>query len=207
MVWLGNTIDMAASKATGWDFFRHHRDGYKAIHVIRRSNQHGQYLEVSEFHSNSRKGVICIPAGLEQQGWAQFSLICKGHQKHATLPQRQMIVSTNERCREVARAAVTNKAIEGGKPQIMHYDFLFQNHVTDSGNKAMGLISVDMPKDMVNSHVHLNLKLELGCGPDGTWVISQAELLKPEPSRTHLTKLPNGPSTRPVSHQVWRPKI
>jgi hypothetical protein len=71
----------------------------------------------------------------------------------------------------------------------------------------MGLISVDMPKDMVNSHVHLNLKLELGCGPDGTWVISQAELLKPEPSQTHLTKLPNGPSTRPVSHQVWRPKI
>jgi glycerol-3-phosphate cytidylyltransferase-like family protein len=34
--------------------------------------------------------------------------------------QRQTIVSTNERRREVARVAVTNKAIEGGKPQIMH---------------------------------------------------------------------------------------
>ena len=70
MAWLGNTIDMAASKTTGGEFFRHHRDGYKAIHAICCSNQHGQYLEISEFHSGSCKGVICIPAGLEQQGWA-----------------------------------------------------------------------------------------------------------------------------------------
>ena len=159
---------------------------------------------MSEFHSNSRKGVICIPAGLEQQGWAQFSLFCKGHQNHAPPTQRQ---TTNERRREVARAAGTNKASEGGKPQIMHQDFLFENHVTESENKAMGLISVDMPKDMVNSRVQLNLKLDLGCGPDGTWVISRAELIKPEPIRTQLTKPPNGPTTRPVSHQVWRPKI
>jgi hypothetical protein len=61
MGWLGNTMEMAASNDTvGKDFFRHHRDGYKAIHVIRRSNQHGQYLEVSEFHSGARKGVIRI---------------------------------------------------------------------------------------------------------------------------------------------------
>jgi hypothetical protein len=197
---------MAASKATGGDFFRHHRDGYKAIHVIRRSNQYGQYLEVSEFHSGSRKGVIRIPAGLEQQGWAQFSLFCKGHQKQATLPQRQ---NTNDRRREVARAAGTNKAIEGGKPQIMHQDIIFQKHVTDPGNKAMGLISVDMPKNMVNSRVQLSLELELGCGPDGTWVITRAELQNSKPTRTHLTKtisLPKGPITRPVSQSVWRPK-
>ena len=197
---------MAASKATGGDFFRHHRDGYKAIHVIRRSNQYGQYLEVSEFHSGSRKGVIRIPAGLEQQGWAQFSLFCKGHQKQATLPQRQ---NTNDRRREVDRAAGTNKAIEGGKPQIMHQDIIFQKHVTDPGNKAMGFISVDMPKNMVNSRVQLSLELELGCGLDGTWVITRADLQNSKPTRTHLTKnisLPKGPITRPVSQSVWRPK-
>uniref|UniRef100_A0A2N9GEY0 Uncharacterized protein n=1 Tax=Fagus sylvatica TaxID=28930 RepID=A0A2N9GEY0_FAGSY len=207
MAWLGNTIDMAASKNTGGEFFRHHRDGYKAIHAIRRSNQHGQYLEISEFHSGSRKGVIRIPAGLEQQGWAQFSLFCKGHQKNATLPQPQI---TNECRREVARTTVMNKVIEGGKPQIKPQDIIFQKHVTDSGNKAKGVISVDMPKDMVNSRVQLNLELELGRGPDGTWVISRAKLQTPEPTRTHLTKPIShsaGPSIRPVSQQVWRPKI
>ena len=205
MGWLGNTIDMVASKATGGDFFRHHRDGYKAIHVIRRSNQYGQYLEVSEFHSGSRKGVIRIPARLEQQGWAQFSLFYKGHQNQAPLSQRQN--STNERHREVAKAAVMTKEIEGGKPQIMHQDFVFQNHVTDTGNKAVGLISMDMPKDLVNTRVQLHLKLELSCGLDGEWVLSQAELQNPEPTRTHLTKQPNGPPFKPVSRQEWRPKF
>jgi hypothetical protein len=205
MGWLGTTIDMAASKATGGDFFRHQRDGYKAIHVIHRSNQYGQYLEVSEFHSGSRKGVIRIPAGVEQQGWAQFSLFCKGNQNQAPLSQRQN--STNERSREVAKAAVMSKESEGGKPQIMHQDFVFQNHVTDTGNKAVGLISVDMPKDLVNSRVQFLLNLELGCGPDGEWVVSRAELQKAEPTRTHLTKQTNGPPSRPVSRQEWRLKV
>ena len=105
---------------------------------------------------------------------------------------------------------MTNKVIEGGKMQIKSEDIIFQKHVTDSENKAMGLISVDMPKDMVNSRVQLNLKLELGRGPNGNWVISRAELQNTEPTQTHLTKpisLSTGPSTRPVSQQVWRPKI
>ena len=200
MGWLGTTIDLAASKATVGDFFRHQRDGYKAIHVIRRSNQYGLYLEVSEFHSGSRKGVIRIPAGVEQQGWAQFSVFCKGHQN---LAQN----STNERRREVAKAVVMSKESEGGKPQIMHQDFVFQNHVTDTGKKAAGLISVDMPKDLVNSRVQFLLNLELGCGPEGEWFVSRAKLQKAEPTRTHLTKQTNGPPSRPVSRQEWRPKV
>ncbi|GMY26974.1 hypothetical protein FCV25MIE_22216, partial [Fagus crenata] len=47
------TIDQKAFEIT--------QDGYKALHVIRRSNQHGQLLEISEFHSGSRQGVIRIP--------------------------------------------------------------------------------------------------------------------------------------------------
>lgn len=205
MGWLGTTIDMAASKATVGDFFRHQRDGYKAIHVIRRSNQYGLYLEVSEFHSGSRKGVIRIPAGVEQQGWAQFSLFCKGNQNQAPLSQRQN--STNERSREVAKAAVMSKESEGGKPQILHQDFVFQNHATDPGKKAAALISVDMPKDLVNSRVQFLLNLELGCGPEGEWFVSRAELQKDESTRTHLTKQTNEPQSRPITRQEWRPKV
>jgi hypothetical protein len=199
MGWLGTTIDMAASKATVGDFFRHQRDGYKAIHVIRRSNQYGLYLEVSEFHSGSRKGVIRIPAGVEKQGWAQFSVFCIGHQN---LAQK----STNERRRNVDKAAVMSKESEGGKPQILHQDFVFQNHASDPGKKA-ALISVDMPKDLVNSRVQFLLNLELGCGPEGEWFVSRAEIQKDESTRTHLTKQTNGPQSRPVTRQEWRPKV
>uniref|UniRef100_A0A2N9HAP6 Reverse transcriptase zinc-binding domain-containing protein n=1 Tax=Fagus sylvatica TaxID=28930 RepID=A0A2N9HAP6_FAGSY len=178
----------------------HQRDGYKAIHVIRRSNQYGLYLEVSEFHSGSRKGVIRIPAGVEKQGWAQFSVFCTGHQN---LAQK----STNERRRDVDKAAVMSKESEGGKPQILHQDFVFQNHATDPGKKAAALISVDMPKDLVNSRVQFLLNLELGCGPEGEWFVSRAELQKDESTRTHLTKQTNEPQSRPVTRQEWRPKV
>jgi hypothetical protein len=79
MVWLGNTINKAVAIGTVGEFFRHHRDGYKAIHVIRRSNQYGKCIEVSKFHSGSRQGVIRIPKDAAQQGWLQFSILCKGY--------------------------------------------------------------------------------------------------------------------------------
>uniref|UniRef100_A0A2N9EUU7 Reverse transcriptase domain-containing protein n=1 Tax=Fagus sylvatica TaxID=28930 RepID=A0A2N9EUU7_FAGSY len=202
MGWLGNTMEMAASNDTvGKDFFRHHRDGYKAIHVIRRSNQHGQYLEVSEFHSGARKGVIRIPAGLEKQGWKQFAFFCKGHQNN-------QVLSTNDRRRVVVGAAVTEKEVEGSKPKIMHNDHIFQTHVTAAVKSAVGSISADTNKD-VNAHVVLNLKLELMCGPDGEWAISRAEVIKNEPNPNPLLKpvtKPVGPVSRPVSRQEWRPK-
>ena len=99
MVWLGNTIEKVAKVDMGGDFFRNHRDGYKAIHVLRRSNQHGLYFEVSEFHNGSRKGVISIPAVLAQQGWVQFSCMCKDYwnmQNPTKLPTREL---TNDRHR------------------------------------------------------------------------------------------------------------
>jgi hypothetical protein len=206
MGWLGNTIEKAASNDTvGQDFFRHHRDGYKAIHVIRRSNQHGQYLEVSEFHSGARKGVIRIPAGLEKQGWRQFAFFCKGHQNTQVLP-------TNDRRGVGMGAAVTEKAVEGNNPKIMHKNHTFQTHVTAAVKSAVGSISADTQK-IVNAHVQLNLKLDLICGLDGEWAVTNAEVIKTEPKPTSLLKPvtkpagPVGPVARPVSRQEWRPKI
>jgi hypothetical protein len=203
LVWLGNTIEKAASNDTvGKDFFRHHRDGYKAIHVIRRSNQHGQYLEVSEFHSGARKGVIRIPAGLEKQGWKQFAFFCKGHQNN-------QVLSSNDRRGVGVGAAVTEKEVEGNNPKIMHKDHIFQTHVTAAVKSAVGSISADTQENIVNAHVQLNLKLDLTCGLDGEWAISRAEVIKTEPKPTSLLKpvtKPVGPVTRPVSRQEWRPK-
>uniref|UniRef100_A0A2N9IB59 Uncharacterized protein n=1 Tax=Fagus sylvatica TaxID=28930 RepID=A0A2N9IB59_FAGSY len=204
MGWLGTTIEKAASNDTvGKDFFRHHRDGYKAIHVIRRSNQHGHYLEVSEFHSGARKGVIRIPAGLEKLGWKQFADFCKGHQNN-------QVLFTNDRRRMVVGAPVIEKEVEGSTPKITHKDRIFETHVTAVAKSAVGSISADTQKDFVNEHVQLNLKLDFICGPDGEWAISKAEIVKTEPKPASLLKpvtKPVGPVSRPVSTQEWRPKI
>ena len=207
MGWLGHNIEKAASNDTvGQDFFRHHRDGYKAIHVIRRSNQHGQYLEVSEFHSGARKGVIRIPAGLEKQGWKQFAGFCKGHQNTQILP-------TNDRRGVGEGVAVSEKKVEESLPKIMHKNLMSQTHVTAAVKSAVGSLSAETQKPIVNTHVLLNLKLELICGLDGEWAVSNVELIKTEPkpfsSLKPVTKAVGliGPDSRPVSRQEWRPKI
>jgi hypothetical protein len=207
MVWLGNTIDKAAKVDMGGEFFRNHRDGYKAIHVLRRSNQHGLYLEVSEFHSGSQKGVIRIPAGLEQQGWFQFACMCKDYrnmQNPAKLPMKEL---TNDRRRVAAGGAVPNKEVEGAKPQILQN----QNHVTAAVKKAVNLISIDSPSDTVNARVLLSLNLELSCGPDGNWAISKADLKQSEQMRPDPSRMPPnviGSTSRPdkTKNKVWRPK-
>ena len=151
MVWLGNTIEKAASKDTVGDFFRHHRDGYKAIHVIRRANQNGQYLEISEFHSGSRKGVLRIPTGVEQRGWSQIAALCKGVQTKHTV--------SNVRRGEVAGAVVMDKEVGLWamkiKPKIKHQNQSSQNSVTDAVKMAVGSIAVDISKDLVNTRVEL----------------------------------------------------
>ncbi|GMY17847.1 hypothetical protein FCV25MIE_13086 [Fagus crenata] len=76
--WLGNSIEEAINTGAKRDFFKHRRDGYKALHVIRRTNHYGHFLELSEFHSGSRQGVLRIPEGKEKQGWVRFVNLCKG---------------------------------------------------------------------------------------------------------------------------------
>ena len=66
--WLGDCIEKAMRHQKDDEFVQHHRDGYKAIHAIRRSNQNGSFLELSEFHSGSRQGVLRVPAGVDWQG-------------------------------------------------------------------------------------------------------------------------------------------
>ena len=75
--WLGIAIDNAINHGTTRNFFKHCRDGYKAVHVIQRSNRNGHFLEISEFHSGSRQGVIRIPEGKARQGWLEFSQLCR----------------------------------------------------------------------------------------------------------------------------------
>ncbi|GMY21095.1 hypothetical protein FCV25MIE_16336, partial [Fagus crenata] len=75
--WLGTTIDSAINHGTARNFFKHHRDGYKAIHVVQRSNQNGHFLEISEFHSGSLQGFLRLPEGKVRQGWRDFSLLCR----------------------------------------------------------------------------------------------------------------------------------
>ena len=73
---MGTTIDSAVNLGTARNFFKHRRDGYKAIHV-QQSNQYGHFLEISEFHSGSCQGVLCLPKGKGRQGWRDFSRLCR----------------------------------------------------------------------------------------------------------------------------------
>ena len=76
--WVWTCVDKAISTSLSGEFFRHRRNGFKALHVILRSNPNGKYLEVLEFHSGSRQGVLRIPEGEMKKSWSVFSNLCKG---------------------------------------------------------------------------------------------------------------------------------
>ena len=71
--WVRSCIDTAVTTSLSGEFFRYHQNGFKAIHVILRSNSNGKFLEVLEFHSGSRQGVLCIPEGEAKKSWSVFS--------------------------------------------------------------------------------------------------------------------------------------
>uniref|UniRef100_A0A2N9HYC0 Protein kinase domain-containing protein n=1 Tax=Fagus sylvatica TaxID=28930 RepID=A0A2N9HYC0_FAGSY len=182
----------------GKDFFRHHRAGIK-LSTLFAVQKHAN-LEVS-ISSGARKGVSGFRRGWRSWG-GQFAYFCKGH--------KTTNLATNDRRRVVVGVPATEKEVEGSKPKIMHKDRIFETHVTAAVKSAVGSISADTQKDIVNDHVQLNLKLDFICGPDGEWAISKAEIVKTEPKPASFLKpvtKPVGPVSRPVSRQEWRPKI
>ena len=180
--WMGDVIDQAVKSRNSGEFFKHRRDGYKALHVIRRSNKHGMFLEISEFHSGSRQGVIRIPEGAERQGWVHFSKLCKGFMAPTCVPQRNNPMGRDmERRKREAGVAGLNWEREEREPCISQ---TYGNNVTATAKPVEGVMAKDMvnvplniqTKPIVNACVELVLKLELVCGPSGHWDVSWAKV-------------------------------
>ena len=133
--WLRVCIDTPVSSGNG-EFFRQRRTGYKSIHVIRRANANGKFLEVSEFHSGSRQGALRIPKGEAKSGWVDFARLCKGFWD----PNHQTTAATdggNQR-RVVNVDMGTRMAREGNFPKISHANHNPTQHVTAVVNSALG---------------------------------------------------------------------
>jgi hypothetical protein len=173
MKWLSDSIDKAVQSHTHGDFFKHRRDGYKALHVIRRSNQHGNFLEVSEFHSGSRQSVIRIPEGVERQGWVDFSMLCK---EFWTTTQASTgdapYGGVHEKRKGVAGEQNFRWTSKGKEPKITPK---FENRVHVGVKSAPrvktkdtnGKFQSNTANHGVNTRVGLNIQLELVHGPDG----------------------------------------
>ena len=154
---------------------------------------------------------------MAQQGWLQFSVLCKGYFNMQILP-KNLEKGFNHDCRRMVAGVVEpRKEVECRKPPIMHRDLNFQNCIIDAVNKARGVMSIDLLEGSVNARVNLTLNLELVCGPDGDWVISRADLqqlvptraqLKPTQPATHLEKLSGSKPSGPIqsNNKEWRPK-
>ena len=165
--WLGDCIEKSMRHQKDGEFVKHWRDGYKAIHVIRGSNQNGSFLEISEFHSGSRQVVLRVPAGLEWQGWFDFSKQCKA------------FWNTNFRRRAEVGGDGNKKGKESNEPQIVQADTNFKKPVSDPVNNAIGInMTLQSPKTKVNARVELSIKLDLVCGPTGAWEVFRAQVLQ-----------------------------
>ena len=222
--WMGDVIDQAVKSRNSGEFFKHRRDGYKALHVIRRSNKHGMFLEISEFHSGSRQGVIRIPEGAERQGWVHFSKLCKGFMAPTCVPQRNNPMGRDmERRKREAGVAGLNWEREEREPCISQ---TYGNNVTATVKPVEGVMAKDMvnvplniqTKPIVNACVELVLKLELVCGPSGHWDVSWAKVTNTTGGAQTKTGNPEthsalgerqqkmGHEPRPQIKQIWRPK-
>ena len=131
--WLGECILKAVEPKLKSDFFKHHRDGYKAIHVIRRSNQHGNFLEIFEFRSVSRQGVIHIPEGMQRHGWVAFAKFCKDRRGHST----EVTHLNFHRNRAMHGGLGLNKCEEGSQLKITHKDRHLKNNASIAVKNAL----------------------------------------------------------------------
>jgi hypothetical protein len=202
MTWLSDTIDKAVQSRTRGDFFKHRRDRYKALHVIRRSNQHGNFLEVSEFHSGSRQSVIRIPEGVERQGWVDFSKLCKGFWATTQMSSEDVPYGgAHEKRKGVAGEPNFRWASKGKEPKITPQ---FENRVHVGVNSAPGVNTKDINGKFqsntahhgVNARVGLNIHLEMVYGPGGKWDVAWAKV-----TNVTNTKAQN----KPITRQVWKP--
>ena len=227
LTWLGDILDQVVKNGKSDEFFKHRRDGYKALHVIRRSNKHGMFLEISEFHSGSRQGVIRIPEGAERQGWVHLSKLCKGFMAPLVVPQRNIPIGRDmERRKGEVGVAGRDKEREAKEPRISQTYGKNGKNVINAmnlveGNMAKDIINVPLhiqTKPTINARVELVLKLELVCGPNGHWDVSWAKVTnttggaqeKPHNPETHSdlgkSQLKVGQEARVPLKQIWRPK-
>ena len=226
LLWLGDIIDQAVKSQSLGEFFKHRRDGYKAIHVIRRANKHGTFLETSEFHSGSRQGVIRIPEGEARQGWRQFSRLCRGFKASTVVPQRQNPIGHDrERRKGQTGGEGLYRETERREPHISQN---FESGISVNVNPAVAVMANDTlnipintnANPTVNARVALVINMELECGPTGQWDISWAKVIKSEAGAQSKTQPaasmtlnpgqremgPNPHLTRAPQKQVWRPK-
>ena len=170
--WLGTSVEKAVRYGKTGDFFQHRCDGYKALHVIRRYNRHGQFLEISEFHSGSHQGVLRVLEGKARQGWSDFSLLCKNFWNRPAAVQAD---GGHDRRRKESGALVS----ENRMPRITQIDPKFEKHVTVAMNSALGVKENPMVKGNpeVNARVDIMLNLTLVCGLGGEWTVSQAQII------------------------------
>ena len=211
MDWLRVCVDTVVSSGDG-EFFRQRCTGYKSIHVTRCANAKGKFLEVSEYHSGSRQGALCIPAGETKSGWVDFGQLCKTFWD----PNHQTTVATNggNQRRVVNVDMGTRMAREGNLPKISHANQNPTQHVTAAINSALSAIQTNLTG--VNSFINLEIKLELGIGLDGLWKVSKAEVVHPKPhdkptKPVGLQIMKQTPQLdRPASSRsmkVWKPKL
>ena len=193
---MGTFVDKRVHYGKTGDFFQHCRDGYKALHVIRRFNQHGQFLEISEFHSGSHQGVLRVLEGKARQGWSNFSFLCK------SIWNRPAAVKVDDGvcdCRRGVIGALVSSD-ENRMLRISPIDPKFENHVTVAMNSAMGVKenpALEGNSDPeVNACVDITLNLTLVCGPGGNWTVSQAQIVK---NNSQV-------SSKPISH-AYNPDI
>jgi hypothetical protein len=207
LTWLGDTIDKAVQSRSRGDFFKHRRDGYKALHVIRCSNQHGNFLEVSEFHRGSHQSVIRIPEGVECQGWVNFLKMCRGFwaTTHAAAGVDQY-GGVHENRKGVASEPKIRWASKGKEPIITPN---FENRVNVGVKSDMGVKIKDTNGNKsrhsntahptVNARVGLKIQLELVYGPGGKWDVAWAHVTD--------TEAHSQAQDRPPPRQVWKPKL
>jgi hypothetical protein len=200
--WVRTCVDTAVSTSVSGEFFRHRRNGYKALHVILRSNPNGKFLEVSEFHSGSRQGVLRIPEGETKKGWSDFSNLCQGFRDHK--PQRVQAANDNQRQAEF-RDVETRMGMEGILPNIPHAD---HNPVTTAVNTVIR--DFQNIATGVNENITLDIKLELTRGQDGLWTIfkaaveNKAQTKEPVMGPKQTQQQPKK-QMRPTT--VWKPKV
>jgi hypothetical protein len=78
--WIGKCMsEVREWKGTRETFFKFFCDIYHAIELVCSKNNGGLYVEISEYHSGSRKGVIRVLEGRKLHGRAFFEAVLQVH--------------------------------------------------------------------------------------------------------------------------------
>jgi hypothetical protein len=233
-LWLRDALLEVTKLSNDQNLFRSFREGNKIFVLQKQKNGKGRFVTITALGDTKSKGYVIIPEGRGACGWTGLS-----HKIHGIMGEK----AHGKREVDQRRPEIRHHTAQGNHtPNLVKESQTFKDAVTqgDLPKISVGIAGNQEAVSQIcngsnTNLLELSLKVLLGTGPRGEWVVQWAgvvncEATGPNPQQNHgtmqpVTNLANGPhatttrpndNTKPVRpttqsnpkpRMVWKPRV